>query len=317
MDEKLYSEYILELEQSSGSFAVIVNLFKRLQVLNIDIDSMRSKDDVVEALCKISPKDKTKCLNLKTYFIKYFRWNDNFEAYKTVSALDFNQIWEENVKETINSRILTEESYNSFLSKLSRIDDHRAYVLVMALWEGIWNADCSVVTNLRLSDINNNSATLHSSTGATWDIAITDKLYEAMVSAEKTTTMGVFNWKSGLAQRPISGRYDDSIFKINTRRDSKVVIDDKSQYERYRNAYQKLLQKNTEEFFDRTVSMRDFFYSGVIDRLRKKLAAKGIVLEEACKSDVYDDLIGEHLAYYHWDISIPTFRRRVLASKFN
>lgn len=239
---------------------------KILDRQNIDLDAIKD----IESLIKIFNSDinsKNTAKILKNTIEEYSRYSDNMELYSLVCQIDVNKIWD-TIKH--NSRPVL-FLYPEFKKIYDDLKYERNNDYIQALWlsvfEGIYNEDLSVLSNLRASDIDRNTVSLRDNNGGIFQIEISDELVNKLIKVSKINEWQRQN-RHGYFSIQIDGKYSDSVFKVEHRAD----VSEKSYMKSYRLKFETI----TKYYVGYAVSIKNIYISGIIYRISREMEKIGL-----------------------------------------
>lgn len=177
------------------------------------------------------------------------------------------------------NRFISHSEYLDLLNNIEMNEELNAeyYItLVMAVYEGIYSEDMSVIANARASDINidKNTIILRPEEGEPYEFEISHELAVNMVKLSKEAYWYRRN-RNAVCEVLISGRHYDSVFKVEQRGGIDTL-------KNYHFAYMVRLRRiNTIYFPDGAVKPRAMYVSGIMYRIIENLKANGVSPEYA------------------------------------
>lgn len=262
-------------------------------------------EQIILSLKPNSPKAITTIIYIMSLYAKYLK---NDELYHMIQDINRNVIWEI-AKKSATKKFISFSNYKEVYHDIGVYEEYNSFyvqTLFRCLYEGIYSDDMSVVKNLRSSDINGNIVTLKKDDEEPYDLTITNKLAEDLI---KLGSVDVWERKNryGTCKINISGTYNDSCFKVESRKDS-------SEYS-YRYTYYRILRKISKEYLGYNLLPLQIFVSGIMHRIGIHFEEQGITLEEGFadknKNRIVSKIISDELARCDYDIEVRNFREIV------
>lgn len=238
----------------------------------------------------------------------YARYLKDNELYYMIQDINKNALWlmaKPNAPKKFISHTSFEEVYHD-LGVYEEFNSFYYQTLFKCLYEGIYNDDMSVIKNLRASDIKENIVTLHEDNGNSYDLEVSKELALDLKEMGNINTWERKN-RHGAFEMKIDGLFHDSCFKVEIRKDS-------SDYS-YRHSYYRALRKIAKEYLEYNLLPLQIYISGMMYRIRLKLAENNISLEEAFsehnRNRLVHEIIENELKRCNCDTEIRNFRQIV------
>lgn len=229
---------------------------------------------VEKAIISVNPKSVKSITTVCNTLKKYAEFLGNTHLSKVVDSVDRKELWER-IKPKDLRKFISYSQYKEICHDIDIYEDHNSLyykTLFMALYEGIYNSDLSVVKNLRTSDIKDNGVTLHPDNGKEYYLCVTDELIKHLKELSDVTT-----WEQAARfndiQLKLIGNYQDSCFKTVQRYSTTNEM----------RFYQVRLRKIVEKYVEYPLKPYDLFISGIAHRIAEKLKDEGLTLQEAFK----------------------------------
>lgn len=307
MNEKI-NEF-LEIQNKTNRVAC--SIFKKLCDLGYDDDFLNIYNDssaIEQIISELNPIGIRSITTICSLIGTYARFIENDNAYQIIQSIDRNLLWKK-MKHNASQKYLSHESYLSVLHDIAMFEETNSLyyqTLFRVIYEGIYCNDMSVIANLRASDIQGNIIKLHTDEGYSYRVSLPNDLIEDLQELatsdewERKNRFGIFKMK-------ISGRYPDSCFKIENRKDNS---DDT-----YRFGYYNKLRKIVKEYIEYNLSPLQLFISGIMYRISLELKDKNISIEDAFskynKDKTVFKIISKELSRCEYDIPIFSFKEKV------
>lgn len=262
-------------------------------------------EQIILSLKPNSPKAITTIIYIMSLYAKYLK---NDELYHMIQDINRNVIWEI-AKKSATKKFISFSSYKEVYHDIGVYEEYNSFyvqTLFRCLYEGIYSDDMSVIKNLRSSDINGDIVTLKKDNEEPYDLEITNKLAEDLI---KLGSIDVWERKNryGTCKINISGAYNDSCFKVESRKDS-------SEYS-YRYTYYRILRKISKEYLGYNLLPLQIFVSGIMHRIGIHFEEQGITLEEGFadknKNRIVSKIISDELARCDYNVEVRNFREIV------
>lgn len=234
---------------------------------------------------------------------------------QVVDSIDRNKLWER-AKPNRKKKFISYGQYLSVCRDIEMWEEHNALyyqTLFMAIYEGIYNNDMSVVKNLRVSDIEGNKVILHPNNGDKYVLEVSKELIENLKELSEITT-----WEQtgryGYIQLKLEGDHPDTIFKIVRRNNSTGYQDDRDREAYF---YYHRLRKIAKDYIEYTLKAYDLYISGIVHRIEEKLNENDVTLQDAFKPQNRERLIGQifsdELARSHYPNTVCNFRELIIS----
>lgn len=204
--------------------------------------------------------------------------------YDRIQMLKKDTLWKK-AKPSAKKKFI---SYERFCQVIHDIGMYEGYnplyyqALFKCIYEGIYNDDLSVLKNLRASDINGNTITLHEDNGHTYRIKVSTQLAQELVELAQTDKWLRPN-RYGLCRISMRGLYHDSVFKIE---DRKTASDDS-----YKFTFYSKLRKIGDEYLEFSMLPFQLYISGIMHRVIARLEEKNISIEDAFSDNNRDKTV--------------------------
>lgn len=218
-------------------------------------------------------------------------------------------MWEK-AKPNAARKYLSHELYLNVLHDIDMFEETNALyyqTLFRVIYEGIYCDDMSVIANLRASDIQGNVIELHTDEGYFYKISLPEDLIEDLRELAKSDEWERKN-RYGIFKMKVSGKYLDSCFKIENRKDDSNTT--------YRFGYYNKLRKITKEYVEYNLSPLQLFVSGIMHRICVELKNNDILIKDAFANEnrnkTVTNIITKELSRCEYDIPVRAFREQVV-----
>lgn len=295
-----YEEFISSLSSSkSASVARSLSVLGDFDYTNCDAEL------VTQAILSTHPTTVAFISTVCSYLKRYAEFIGNEELIKIIVSLDRQEILK---RCKPKSRFISHHQLQEILHDIDMWEEHNSLYyqsLFWSIYEGIYNADLSVIKNLRASDIDGNKVTLYPDNGESYELVIPTELAELLAELSE-----VNGWEQNARQIiviPFSSGYPDSCFKMVQRENNNGITVD-----RIRDFYYKKLRKISTDYVGFNISIKNIFVSGVMHRIQIRLEEAGYTLEDAFsfnrKKSEISNIIAAELEYSHFNIEPRAFR---------
>lgn len=231
-------------------------------------------DLVEKAILSVNPKSiksiTTACNTLK----KYAEFLGDTHLITLVDSIDRKELWEK-IKPKDLRKFISYRQYKEICHDINVYEEYNSLyykTLFMALYEGIYSNDLSVVKNLRVSDIRNDGVILRPDNGEEYFLGITKELIHNLIELSEVDTWDQAA-KSGYIQMQMIGKHFDSCFKTVSRARGNNINEMRF--------YQLRLRKIADNYVEYPLKPSDLFVSGIVHRIIENLKDEGITLREA------------------------------------
>ncbi|MBR4289896.1 MAG: hypothetical protein IKT52_04560 [Oscillospiraceae bacterium] len=247
----------------------------------------------------------------------YARWlqeeqrGDGNALYELIQSLDKKYIWNR-AKPAARRKFIT---YNQFCRVISEIgiceEFNQLYyqTLFRCVYEGIYNDDMSVLKNLRGSDVCGEYVTLHEDNGHTYKLKISIQLARDLVELSKQQIWERKN-RYGLCRVHMRGLYNDSVFKIEERKNSSPNTEESYKFSLYAK-----IRKITGEYLAYRIMPFPLYVSGLMHRITLRLIQTGISVEETfsenSRNRTASEIVSSELLRCNYTSGLANFREIV------
>lgn len=215
---------------------------------------------------------------IRDYHKQYFGtdWNN----YK-ICMIKKNELWLKLKEKNDFKRYFNEKQYRyiiDYLNKEVLYDNNDLYykTLFMSIYEGIHDKGLTEIKNLRLSDINSetNIITLRNDNGDERELEISKELKENLIELSKVEVWNKVRKNNNKPiYMPLTGKYDDSIFKV-------VLYSSSDINKSHREFYFRRLKTITNEFIGYPTTPLQIYVSGIINRVYSQMLQFDVTLDD-------------------------------------
>lgn len=241
-------------------------------------------DLVVKAILSTNPKNVKAITTACNVLKKYAKYLGDTHLIRVVDTVDRKKLWED-IKPDEIQKYISHSQYKSICHEIEMYEEHNSLyytTLFMAVYEGIYNADLSVIKNLRIKNIKDDKVLLIPDNGESYWLKISKELVENLKELSKET-----HWKQfaryGYTNKPLIGSYHDNCFKTVQRKGAT--------HEDF--FYRTKLKKISTDYVEHPLSPFNLFISGMMFRITEKLKEEGISLQEAFSLHNRDKQVAE------------------------
>lgn len=300
------------LEIQNKKNRVALSIFKRLCNLGYDdnfLEIYKDSTAIEQIILELHPTNIRAITTICSLIGSYAKFTDNDNAYQTIQSIDRNLLWKK-AKPDAAPKYLSYKSYLDVVHDIGMFEETNALyyqTLFRVIYEGVYCEDMSVIANLRASDIDGNIVELHTDDGYSYKIALPEDLIEDLKELaasnewERKNRYGIFKMK-------ISGRYPDSCFKIENRKDDSETT--------YRFGYYNKLRKISKEYLEYNLSPLQLFVSGIMHRICVELKNNDILIKDAFANENRNkkilNIIMKELSRCEYDIPAKALREQVV-----
>ncbi len=267
-------------------------------------------DLVEEVILSLRPNSLKSITTICNIICRYAKFIENDDLYDIVKDVDRRSIWER-AKTQGYKKFISHKRFKEVYNEIGIYEEYNALyyqTLFWCLYEGIYNDDMSVVKNLRAKDIIGNEVTLREDNGNTYKLMIPQQLADDLIELSRYEV-----WeRKGRYETPVKiklkGVYPDSCFKVERRKEDSETA--------YRFSYYQRLRKIVKEYLEYKLLPLEIYTSGIMYRIRLKLAEYNISLKTAfafqSKDRLVAGIISDELKRCNYsNITIGNFREMV------
>ena len=302
-------EFISSLE--SPNTIKVVNSISSQWTDDLPYYNIIQLEQLILDLKPSSPKAITTICYVLSLYAKWLMENnivsdDNF--YQIIQSIDRTALWKK-AKPNAKKKFISNTQFEEVIHDIGLYEDFNAIYyqsLFRCLYEGVYNDDMSVIKNLRGSDINGNMVTLKEDNGHSYKMEISSEL---AIDLKELSTTEIWERRNryGICKIKTTGKYSDSCFKVENRKDD-------SEYS-YRFSYYAKLRKISKEYLEYNLLPLQLYISGIMYRIKLKLKENDIKLSDAFseqnRSRLVNSIISEELARCNCNTEVRNFREMV------
>lgn len=278
-----------------------------------DIENL-SAEELKEFILELRPKSQKQITTICYILGAYAEWLSEQNSDRAsilrqnVQAIDKKNLWKI-AKPKAEKKFISYTQYVNILHDINVYEEYNPLyfdTLFSCIYEGIYCDDLSVLKNLRGSDVDGTTVTLHEDNGQTYKIKVTPAL------ANKLKELANFDiWKRpnryGICKVSMTGLYTDAVFKVEKRTTTSENARRFPYYDR--------LRKIKDEYVGYDLSPLHLYASGVIHRIKYLLEKHNISLTEAfadnCRNRVATTIITNELERCNGIMEIGNFRELI------
>lgn len=241
-------------------------------------------DLVVKAILSTNPKNVKAITTACNVLKKYAKYLGDTHLIRVVDTVDRKKLWED-IKPDEIQKYISHSQYKSICHEIEMYEEHNSLyytTLFMAVYEGIYNADLSVIKNLRIKNIKDDKVLLIPDNGESYWLNVSKELIDNLRELSEESYWEQ-NARYGYVQNKLIGKYPDVCFKTVQRKGT--VYED--------SFYRTRLRKISTDYVEYSLSPFDLFISGMMFRITEKLKEEGISLQEAFSLHNRDKRVAE------------------------
>lgn len=300
----------LEIQNQKNSVAL--SIFNKLRALGygddfLDIQQNSSViEQIILELCPTSIRSITTICSLVGAYAKFI---ENDSAYQIIQNIDRKWLWKK-AKPNAAKKYLSHELYLNVVHDIGMFEETNALYyqsLFRVIYEGVYSEDLSVIANLRASDIDGNIVELHKDNGYSYKIVLPEDLIEDL---KELAASDIWERKNcyGIYKMKISGKYPDSCFKIENRKNNSDTT--------YRFGYYNKLRKIAIKYLEYNISPIQLLVSGIMYHICLELNKKNISIEDAFayenRNKTAINIIAKELSRCEYDIPVKALKEQVV-----
>lgn len=266
--------------------------------------------DIEQIILSMNPGSPKAITTIAYAMSLYAKYLGNDTMHYIVQDVDRNALWSM-AKPVARKKFISYQTFKNVYNEIGLYEEYNVLylqTLFRCLYEGIYNDDMSVIKNLRGSDVmeDKNSVILREDNGYEYEFNISDGLARDL---KRLSEVSIWERKNrfGTCQIKTTGIYEDSCFKVETRKDS-------SEYS-YRYTYYRILRKISKEYLEHNLLPLQLYISGIMNRIKINLEEHNISIEEAFsnrnKNRVVSKVISEELKRCNSNTEVKNFREMV------
>lgn len=287
------------------------SIFKKLCDLGYGDDFLDVYQDsaIEQIILELHPTSIRSITTICSLISAYAKFINNDSACQIIRDIDRNLLWKK-AKPNAAQKYLSHELYLDVIHDIGVFEETNTLyyqTLFRVIYEGIYCKDMSVIANLRASDIHGNIIELHTDDGYSYKMKLPEDLIEDLVELSKSNEWERKN-RYGIYKVKVFGKYPDSCFKIENRKDDSDTT--------YRFGYYNKLRKIAKEYIEHNISPSQLFTSGIMYRICLELNNKNISIQDAFtnynKNKTVMNIIAKELSRCEYDIPVKAFREQVI-----
>lgn len=264
---------------------------------------------VKNVIRSVHPKSTKSITTACNVLKKYAKFLGDMQLVGTIDSIDRKELWNE-IKSDDIKKFISHSYYEEICYELGKEEYNPFYyqTLFMAIYEGVYSSDLSVLKNLRASDIKKNKVLLRPDNGEEYFLKVSKKLIVKLIELseeEYWRQANAFN-ENGYIEMPLYKHYPDACFKTVRRGTGKV---------NHTASYLLRFRKIATDYVDRPLKPYDLFISGIAYRIAKKLKANKITLQKAFEPENRDhnirNIFENELLRCHYPNEVKNFRELV------
>lgn len=300
------------LEIQNQKNRVALSVFNRLRALGYGDDFLDIYQDstvIEQIILELHPTSIRSITTICSLVSAYAKFIENNNAYQTIQNIDRNLLWKK-AKPNAARKYLSHELYLNVIHDIGMFEETNALyyqTLFRVIYEGVYCEDMSVIANLKASDIHDNIVELHTDKGYSYKITLPKDLIEDL---KELATLDEWERKNryGIFKIKVSGKYPDSCFKIENRKNNSDTT--------YRFGYYNKLRKISKEYLEYSMSPLQLFISGIMYHICLELKNNNISIEDAFANEnrnkTVTNIITKELSRCEYDIPVRAFREQVI-----
>ena len=302
-------EVLSNLTAANPKYAgVIKRVFAMLDAADIDEVRLRTmKAEEFEAFLLAQNPKSVRTLRGWIYALRlYGMAYDCMPLLKELENVDRLAITRKAQKDSDKRKFISFHEYLQFCHNIRENEDHNQdyqVALVMAIYNGIWSSDGSILKNLRCGDIHEDTGkvTCRPDDGEPYELEVEKTLISLLLKATEKKEWERHNYR-GVFSNPIYGEYPDSVFKIERIHDAT-----------YKHSYYMKFYKLSKRYIPFQVSPRNFYISGVLHKCHLALSKFKYTLEDSLvvRDPIAVKIMNAELQRIHYQFNISHLKEVV------
>lgn len=264
---------------------------------------------IINATHIISEKSITTTCNVLK---KYAEYLGNTRLISIVDNINRKEllIKMKKIKPDYVRKFISHKQYNDICHDIDVWECNAEYLktLFMAIYEGVYSKDMSVLKNLRAVDVEDNKVTLNPDVGESYTLNISKELANNLRKLSNVTTWDQ-TARSGDIHLSLVGDFEDTCFKTVQRTAQRSTINAATSY--YRR-----IRKIASVYVEYPLRPYELFVSGLVYRISEELKANGITLQEAFsthyRSPKVRNVFVNELSRCHYSNTVSNFREMIM-----
>lgn len=261
---------------------------------------------VEKVILNTNPKSAKNITTACNVLKKYAEYLGDTKLLRIVDSIDRKELWIK-AKPDVLQKFISHKQLEGICHDISLWEEHNALyyeTLFMAIYEGIYSKDMSVLKNLRAKDIDNNKVTLNPDVGESYTLNISRELANNLCELSEVDT-----WEQtgryGYIQLQLVGDFKDTCFKTVQRTDKNESA-----------FYYRRIRKIVNNYIEYPLRPYELFVSGLVYRISKELKTNGITLQEAFsthyRSPKVRSIFVNELSRCHYSNTVSNFREMIM-----
>ena len=308
----MYELVTKQLAENNPKYASsIPRVFLLLENAGIDEDKLRTMTTKEFEDFFLSCKPKS-VRTLRAWIFTLRLYGKDFDCkhiQKELEALDRLGIVEKVQTEDSTRKFI---SFSEYLQFLHDIRENETYnqdyqvALIMAIFNGLWSSDGSIIENLRLEDVDGNIVTVRPNGQEPYEVEVEKSLAAMFPALADQNEWETENYRGHFVS-PIYGKYPDSIFKIESRYDST-----------YKHTTYNKFRKLAKRYLPFQISPRNFYFSGLLHRCQLAMKQYGFRIEDALvtRDPIAKKIMERELTKLHYPFN-PNFLNEIVGMHFS
>ncbi len=261
---------------------------------------------VENAILNTNPKSTKSITTACNILKKYAEYLGNKNLLRIVNSIDRKELWIKAKPDELQ-KFISHKQLEWICHDISLREELNALyyeTLFMAIYEGIYSKDMSVLKNLRAKDIEDNKVTLNPDVRESYTLNISKELANNLRKLSKVTTWDQ-TARSGDIHLSLVGDFEDTCFKTVQRTNKNEPA-----------FYYRRIRKIASVYVEYPLRPYELFVSGLVYRISEELKANGITLQEAFsthyRSPKVRNVFVNELSRCHYSNTVSNFREMIM-----
>lgn len=261
---------------------------------------------VENAILNTNPKSTKSITTAYNILKKYAEYLGNKNLLRIVNSIDRKELWIKAKPDELQ-KFISHKQLEWICHDISLREEHNALyyeTLFMAIYEGIYSKDMSVLKNLRAKDIEDNKVTLNPDVRESYTLNISKELANNLRKLSKVTTWDQ-TARSGDIHLSLVGDFEDTCFKTVQRTNKNEPA-----------FYYRRIRKIASVYVEYPLRPYELFVSGLVYRISEELKANGITLQEAFsthyRSPKVRNVFVNELSRCYYSNTVSNFREMIM-----
>ena len=262
---------------------------------------------VEKAIQTTKPKKRKAITTVCNVLKRYAEYLGDTHLIRLVNSIDRTELWER-IKPDDVRKFISHKQYESICHDIAIYEPYNSLyyeTLFMAIYEGIYTKDMSVLINLRASDINRNTVSISPDGKEGYPFIISMKLIHNLRELSEVVFWEQRVGYGKTSQQPLVGNNMDDCFKTVVRKNREPV-----------RFYYKRLEKIAKDYVEYPLNPYELFISGLVYRISEQLNEQGFTLQEAFEynkrnKEVYS-IVKSELERSHYTNAVNKFRELIV-----